>query len=57
MRQGLLRADERWPGHPVWLSAQAHLAAWYARLGFDLCGPGYDEDGIPHGPMRRPISR
>lgn len=34
------------------LSAQAHLADWYGRLGFEICGDGYDEDGIPHVPMR-----
>lgn len=35
------------------LSAQAHLADWYGRFGFDVSGPGYLEDGIPHVPMRR----
>lgn len=33
------------------LSAQAHLKFFYARLGYKICGPGYDEDGIPHLPM------
>ena len=36
------------------LDAQAHLAGWYARSGFEVCGPEYAEDGIPHVPMRRP---
>jgi ElaA protein len=54
MQEGLARIGEQWPGHPVWLSAQAHLEPWYRRLGFAVCGPGYDEDGIPHVPMRRP---
>ena len=35
------------------LGAQAHLADWYARFGFEISGPGYVEDGIPHVPMRR----
>lgn len=35
------------------LGAQAHLADWYGRFGFAVSGPGYDEDGIPHLPMRR----
>lgn len=41
------------PGVPVVLDAQAHLAGWYARLGFVPVGPEYLEDGIPHVPMRR----
>jgi len=40
------------PG-PVVLDAQAHLVAWYQRLGFTVSGPGFVEDGIPHMPMRR----
>ena len=36
---------------PVHAAAQAHLEDWYARLGFGVVGPGYDEDGIPHVPM------
>ena len=40
-------------GRPVTLGAQAHLQGWYERFGFRRSGPGYDEDGIPHVPMRR----
>ena len=52
MREGARRAHERWGVHPVHLSAQAHLAEWYGRLGYEVVGPGYDEDGIPHLPMQ-----
>ncbi len=38
---------------PLTLGAQAHLEGWYGRFGFRRSGPGYDEDGIPHVPMRR----
>lgn len=38
------------------LDAQSHLAGWYARLGFAVDGPEFVEDGIPHVPMRRPIT-
>jgi ElaA protein len=38
---------------PLVLDAQAHLAGWYARFGFVATGPEFDEDGIPHVPMRR----
>jgi ElaA protein len=42
------------PGRDVVLGAQAPLADWYAGLGFEVDGPEYLEDGIPHVPMRRP---
>jgi ElaA protein len=35
------------------LAAQAHLAGWYRRLGFEVTGPVFTEDGIDHVPMRR----
>jgi ElaA protein len=38
---------------PVVLDAQAHLAGWYERRGFERAGPPFDEDGIAHVPMRR----
>ncbi|MCB9675324.1 MAG: GNAT family N-acetyltransferase [Alphaproteobacteria bacterium] len=37
---------------PVWIGAQARLERFYGALGYRVCGPGYDEDGIPHLPMR-----
>lgn len=41
-------------GHrPLVLDAQAHLEGWYARWGFEVSGPGFPEDGIPHVPMTR----
>lgn len=53
MAEGLSRIEGGWGTVPVWLSAQAHLAPFYGGFGFAVCGPGYDEDGIPHLPMRR----
>lgn len=41
-------------GGPWVLDAQSHLAGWYGRFGFEVCGDEYLEDGIPHTPMRRP---
>ncbi|MFC7527227.1 GNAT family N-acetyltransferase [Actinoplanes sp. GCM10030250] len=38
---------------PSVLHAQAHLAAFYSRYGFQQTGPEYVEDGIPHIPMAR----
>ena len=42
--------------HTVVLDAQSHLAQWYARFGFEVVGPQFLEDGIPHVPMRRAAS-
>ncbi|WNB84820.1 GNAT family N-acetyltransferase [Cellulomonas sp. ATA003] len=53
MRAALGRCGEIDPAAPVVLDAQAHLAHWYARFGFAVAGDGFDEDGIPHVPMRR----
>ena len=41
------------PGRDVVLDAQSPLAGWYATLGFEVDGPEFVEDGIPHLPMRR----
>ncbi len=41
------------PGDEVVLDAQSYLRGWYARFGFDVAGPEFDEDGIAHVPMRR----
>ncbi|MGN6609289.1 MAG: GNAT family N-acetyltransferase [Jatrophihabitans sp.] len=38
---------------PVVLDAQSYLQAWYERFGFEVEGPEFVEDGIPHVPMRR----
>lgn len=35
------------------LDAQSHLVEWYQRLGFDVAGDEFVEDGIPHRPMAR----
>jgi len=38
------------------LSAQEHLERYYQRHGFEQCGKGYLEDGIPHIPMIRQLT-
>jgi ElaA protein len=53
MRAGLERCAQVDRSAPVVLDAQAHLAHWYAQFGFVVDGEGFDEDGIPHVPMRR----
>lgn len=39
-------------GRDVVLDAQSPLAGWYASFGFEVAGPEFLEDGIPHLPMR-----
>lgn len=48
------RALELAESRPVVLHAQSYLVAWYGRFGFVRTGPDFDDDGIPHAPMRRP---
>ena len=44
-------------GRDVVLDAQTPLVRWYATLGFEVDGPEFVEDGIPHTPMRLPLTR
>jgi len=47
MRAGLAECGDR----PVVLDAQSPLSSWYAGFGFEVDGPEFLEDGIPHLPM------
>jgi ElaA protein len=44
------------PGRDIVLDAQTPLVRWYAGFGFAPDGEEFLEDGIPHTPMRRPVS-
>jgi ElaA protein len=57
LASALIRRALDTTGNPVVLSAQAHLADWYATFGFEVDGPDFDEDGIPHRPMRLEAAR
>ena len=46
-------ALEECEGRDVVLHAQSPLAPWYESLGFEVTGPEFLDDGIPHLPMRR----
>lgn len=39
----------------VKLGAQLHALGFYEKLGFTTCGPVYDDAGIPHRDMTRPL--
>ncbi len=53
MERALACCEEHWPGQPIELGAQAHLAGFYGSLGFEATSAPYDEDGILHVWMRR----
>lgn len=48
MEQVLISCEQHWPGRQQYLSAQAHLQAFYMRMGFEPVGEIYLEDNIPH---------
>lgn len=51
--RGIRHATLHFPGSALRISAQAHLAAFYARAGFVCVSASYLEDGIPHIEMLR----
>lgn len=53
MRAAVARCAELAPELPIALDAQMQLEDWYARFGFVRSGEPFEEDGIPHIPMRR----
>lgn len=55
MQQALVACERLWPGMAIELGAQAHLQDFYASFGFTAISDVYDEDGIPHIDMRRPV--
>jgi ElaA protein len=49
----MARAHELCAGRPVVLDAQSYLVDFYTGLGYEITGPEFLDDGIPHLPMRR----
>ncbi|VVD93353.1 GNAT family N-acetyltransferase [Pandoraea anhela] len=50
-------ADAQWPTAALRIGAQAHLEAFYGAFGFVKASEPYDEDGILHIEMVRPVAR
>lgn len=48
MEQAIASCEHYWPQHKIFLSAQAHLQAFYGRFGFHAVSDTYLEDDIPH---------
>ncbi len=57
MVEGIRKAEVKYPGKPIRISAQQYLEGFYRGLGFELTGEPYDEDGILHVQMLRPARR
>lgn len=53
MLEALRYIDSEWGPQPVRISAQEHLAGFYASLGFEVVSKRYLEAGIPHLKMLR----
>ena len=53
MQAALERIEADWPDRRVKLGAQQHLAAFYARFGFERSSDVYGDGGIPHIDMVR----
>jgi ElaA protein len=51
--EGVSRCVALWPGRGIRISAQSHLAGFYASHGFVAVGDEYPEDDIPHRQMWR----
>jgi ElaA protein len=53
MVRAVSRCDERFPGRPIRIGAQAYLERFYGSFGFVRASDAYLEDGIPHVEMLR----
>ena len=53
MREAIAECEKAYPNEDIELSAQSHLQAFYASLGFRPVSDEYLEDGIPHIDMVR----
>lgn len=56
VRRAVDQAEALFPGCGIRISAQAHLARFYAGFGFATVGKEYLEDDIPHIEMLRPAA-
>jgi ElaA protein len=53
MARAVARCEERFPGQPIRIGAQAYLERFYGSFGFVKASDEYMEDGIPHIEMLR----
>lgn len=55
MRELARYCKNHYPNVSIEGSAQLYLKKFYERLGYQICGEIYDEDGIPHIRMKRDL--
>jgi ElaA protein len=55
MEESIRQLQNLWGNVPIKIGAQLYLKKFYESLGFEQCGPVYDEDGIDHIPMVRKV--
>ena len=55
MRESIGHCERLFGAGPIKIGAQQYLERFYQGFGFEQCGAGYDEDGIPHLPMLREV--
>lgn len=55
VRAGIDRLSAMEGIETIRLGAQQHAIGFYEKLGFAVCGPVYDDAGIPHRDMERPV--
>lgn len=53
VRAGIARLAQDPDVTGIRLGAQVHATGFYEKLGFTVCGPVYDDAGIPHHEMER----
>ncbi len=51
VRDGIERIIAKGGMNRIMLGAQEHAIGFYEKLGFTICGPTYDDAGIPHRDM------
>jgi len=56
MEEAIKFTELKFPGKDINISAQVYLQQFYASLGFQTSGESYDEDGIPHIDMVKPVN-
>lgn len=56
MEEAINFTVQKYPGEDIKVSAQVYLQHFYISLGFHASGGPYDEDGIAHIEMVKPVS-
>lgn len=56
MQEAIKFTELKFPGKEIKISAQVYLQQFYESLGFQASGESFDEDGIPHIDMIKPVN-